>query len=75
MRFPSLTDTDDLVSEPYVRLIRARQNGRMAKPKNFPATAALHATLALSRRNRVIPFESVGECDRAGRIRRAALRT
>ncbi len=63
-RFPSLTDTDDLVQESYVRLIRARQAGGIANPKSYLFTTALHAALDLFRRNKVVSFESVGEFDR-----------
>jgi len=34
-RFPSLTDTDDLVQESYARLLRARQAGCIANPKKL----------------------------------------
>ncbi len=63
-RFPSLTDTDDLVQESYARLLRARQKGGLANPKSYLFTTALHAALDLFRRNQVVAFEHVGEFDR-----------
>lgn len=63
-RFPSLTDTDDLVQESYVRVIRARQKGVIENPKSYLFSTALHAALDLFRRNAVVSFEPVGEFDR-----------
>jgi RNA polymerase sigma-70 factor (ECF subfamily) len=63
-RFPSLTDTDDLVQESYVRVIRARQKGAIENPKSYLFSTALHAALDLFRRNAVVSFEHVGEFDR-----------
>lgn len=63
-KFPSLTDTDDLVQESYVRLIRARQSGGIANPKSYLFTTALNAAVDLFRRNRIVPFDSIRELDR-----------
>jgi RNA polymerase sigma-70 factor (ECF subfamily) len=62
-RFPSLTDTDDLVQESYVRLIRARERGQVRNARNYLFKTALNAALDLLRRNKVVPFEPVGESD------------
>jgi RNA polymerase sigma factor (sigma-70 family) len=63
-RFPSLTDTDDLVQESYARILRARRAGGIENPKSYLFTTALHAALDLFRRNRVVAFEHLGEFDR-----------
>ena len=63
-RFPSLTDTDDLVQESYARLIRARSTGRIENAKSYLFTTALHVAVDLLRRNKTILFEPTGEFDR-----------
>lgn len=63
-RFPSLTDTDDLVQESYIRLLRARQSGQVLNAKNYLFATARHAAIDLVRRDKVISFEHVGEFDR-----------
>ena len=62
-RFPSLTDTDDLVQESYARLIRARENGQVRNAKNYLFKTALNAALDILRRKKVVSFERVGEYD------------
>lgn len=62
-RFPSLTDTDDLVQESYARLIRARANGQVRNAKNYLFKTALNAALDIVRRTKVVSFERVGEYD------------
>lgn len=62
-RFPSLTDTDDLVQESYARLIRARQTGAVQNAKSYLFATALHAALDLFRRGKVASFTHVGEID------------
>ena len=63
-RFPSLTDTDDLVQESYARLIRAREKGRIENTKTYLFATAFNAALDLFRRNKVVPFDAVGDFDR-----------
>lgn len=63
-RFPSLHDTDDLVQESYVRLLRARLSGKVANAKSYLFATAMNAALDLVRRNRVVPFEPVGDFER-----------
>jgi RNA polymerase sigma factor (sigma-70 family) len=60
-RFPSLTDTDDLVQESYARLIRAREKGQVINAKSYLFKTALNAALDILRRKKVISFEGVGE--------------
>jgi RNA polymerase sigma factor (sigma-70 family) len=63
-RFPSITDTDDLVQESYARLIRARETGRIGNAKAYLFATAFNAALDLFRRSRVVPFDAVGDFDR-----------
>ena len=60
-RFPSLTDTDDLVQESYARLIRARERGQVTNAKSYLFKTALNAALDILRRKKVVSFERVGE--------------
>jgi RNA polymerase sigma factor (sigma-70 family) len=64
-RFPSLTDTDDLVQESYARLIRAREKGSVKNTKSYLFTTALNAALDLIRRRKVVSFEHVAETERS----------
>ncbi len=64
-RFPSLTDTDDLVQESYARLIRAREKGPVKNAKSYLFTTALNAALDLIRRRKVVSFEHVAENERS----------
>jgi len=64
-RFPSLTDTDDLVQESYARLIRAREKGQVTNAKSYLFKTALNAALDILRRKKVIFFEGVGEFDQS----------
>jgi RNA polymerase sigma factor (sigma-70 family) len=58
-QFPSLMDPDDLVQESYLRLLRARNAGKIANAKAFLYTTARNVALDLVRRNRVAPTESL----------------
>ena len=64
-RFPSLTDTDDLVQESYARLLRAREKGPVKNTKSYLFTTALNAALDLIRRKKVVSFEHVAETERS----------
>lgn len=62
--FPSLPDIDDLVQESYVRLIRARQEGRVSYVKAFLFTAARNVALDFFRRRKIVsidPAANLGE--------------
>ena len=67
-RFPSLSETDDLVQESYARLIRAQETGRVKNAKTYLFATALHAALDLVRRKKVVSFEYVRELDRLGLV-------
>ncbi len=60
-RFPSLTETDDLVQECYLRLIRARQTGKIENPKGYLFTIAFNAALDFFRRKNIVIIDQVEE--------------
>jgi len=59
--FPSLPDTDDLVQESYLRLIRAREAGKITCAKAYLFTTARNAALDFFRRRQVATIEAVGD--------------
>jgi RNA polymerase sigma-70 factor (ECF subfamily) len=59
--FPSLPDMDDLVQESYVRLIRAREAGKVGHAKAYLFTTARNAALDFFRRRKIVSIESVGD--------------
>lgn len=62
-QFPTLRDTDDLVQESYLKIIRARRSGRIKSVKNYLFGIARNAALSLFRRKRVTHEISVGDFD------------
>lgn len=66
--FPGFPDVDDLVQESYVRLIRARENGRVSYAKAFLFTTARNAALDFFRRRRVVRIESVEDIAKVGAL-------
>jgi RNA polymerase sigma factor (sigma-70 family) len=59
--FPSLPDIDDLVQESYVRLIRAREAGKVGHAKAYLFTTARNAALDFFRRRKNVVIEAVGD--------------
>lgn len=59
--FPSAYDIDDLVQESYVRLIRARQAGRVSYVKAFLFTAARNVALDFFRRRKVVSIDPAAD--------------
>ncbi len=51
-RFPALSDHDDLVQEAYVRLLRARREGRITSAKVFLFTVTRNLAIDMFRRRR-----------------------
>lgn len=54
-RFPALSDYDDLVQEAYVRLLRARREGRVTSAKAFLFTITRNLAIDMFRRQRRVP--------------------
>ena len=59
--FPSLPDVDDVVQESYVRLIRAREAGKVEHAKAYLFTTARNAALDFFRRRKIVSIEAVGD--------------
>ena len=59
--FPSLPDVDDLVQESYIRLIRAREAGKVGHAKAYLFTTARNAALDFFRRRKIVLIEAVGD--------------
>lgn len=59
--FPSLSDVDDIVQESYIRLIRARQDGRVGYAKAYLFTTARNFAHDLFRRHKVVALEPLAE--------------
>lgn len=58
-RFPALTETDDVVQESYVRLLRAHAANRITNAKSLLFTTARNLALDLFRRKQVIAIEPI----------------
>lgn len=61
--FPSIPDVDDIVQETYVRLIRARREGRVNHAKAYIFTTARNFAYDLFRRKRIVSIEGVADLD------------
>jgi RNA polymerase sigma factor (sigma-70 family) len=61
-RFPVLSDHDDLVQEAFIRLLRARRDGRLTCAKAFLFTVARNLAIdTFRRRQRTATHESISE--------------
>lgn len=60
-RFPQLEDVDDLVQDTYLRVFRAKGDGKLNHPKAYLYTTAKNAALDRCRRSRIVAFESMAE--------------
>jgi len=62
-RFAQEEDIEDVMQEAYVRLLRARETGRIASPKAFLFTVARNIALDRHRHRQVIGVESLAETE------------
>lgn len=63
-RFPGISDHDDLVQEAYLRLLRARREGRVTCAKAFLFTITRNLAIDTFRRRRAAIHESIsGDLD------------
>lgn len=60
-KFPFLPDLDDVVQESYLRLIRAREAGKVGYAKAYLFTTARNFALDLFRRREVVTIEGVAD--------------
>ena len=68
VRFPFLSESDDVVQESYVRIIRARQRREVTNTKSYLFMVARNVVVDLFRRNRATPLTSVPETEKAAVI-------
>lgn len=59
--FPRFPDVDDLVQESYVRVLRAKEGGRIRHIKSFLFATARNAALDFFRRRKVVSIDSVAD--------------
>ena len=62
-RFPAQCDVDDIIQEAYVRVLRARENGRIDSPKAFLFTTARNLAFGRMRRPDMRAEESLAEIE------------
>jgi RNA polymerase sigma factor (sigma-70 family) len=62
-KFPRLADVDDVVQESYLKICRARIEGRLHSARGFLFTAARNLALDVFRRRRTAPFDEAGIAD------------
>ncbi|QYM80446.1 sigma-70 family RNA polymerase sigma factor [Horticoccus luteus] len=62
-RFGAGSDVDDIVQEAYMRLWRARQNGKVSAPKAFFFAIARNIALDLARHEQIARMDSLAEID------------
>ncbi|HRE82682.1 MAG TPA: sigma factor, partial [Opitutaceae bacterium] len=55
--FPQLHDVDDVVQESYLKICRARIEGRLNSARGFLFTTARNLALDVFRRSRASPFD------------------
>ncbi len=63
VRFPTLTDIDDLIQETFARILRAQQAGRVRSPKSLLFTTARNTALDQLRRERVARIDHGADID------------
>jgi RNA polymerase sigma factor (sigma-70 family) len=63
VRFPSLTDIDDLVQETFSRILRAHDAGPVRSPKALLFTTARNTAIDLLRRGQVVQIDSLANVE------------
>ena len=64
-KFPTLTDVDDVVQESYLKIVRARLDGRLQSARGFLFTVARNIALDVFRRRRTQMPNGIVENDPA----------
>ena len=62
-RFPTLHDIDDLVQETYVRLFRAKNEGKQGLSRAYLFVVARNAALDVFRRKKAVAIDRLAEID------------
>lgn len=65
VRFPTLTDRDDIVQESYARLLKVERRERITNARSYLFSTARNLALDLFRRRRVAPIISTSEAMRS----------
>ncbi len=60
-KFPQLEDLDDLIQDTYLRIFRAKGEGKLDYPKAYLYTTARNAALDLCRRRNFVKIDSVAD--------------
>lgn len=63
VRFPSLTDVDNLMQETFARILRARNSGHVRSPKALLFTTARNAALDQLRHQHVLRIDSLANIE------------
>lgn len=63
VRFPSLTDIDDLIQETFARILRAQGAGHVRSPKALLFTTARNTAIDLLRREQVVQIEHLANIE------------
>lgn len=61
--FPIITDLDNVVQETFVRVLQARQNGRVDNVRGYLFATARHIALNMMRRRKIVSMESMAEIE------------
>jgi len=62
-RFPSQLDADEVVQEAFLRVLKARETGRVDSPRALLFTAARNLAIDRLRHARIIPMEALTEIE------------
>ena len=68
VKFPQLHDHDDVVQDAYLRLFRAKGDGKLDHPKAYLYTTARNAALDRCRRGRILVFEPIVHGEESARL-------
>jgi RNA polymerase sigma factor (sigma-70 family) len=63
LKFPSLSDVDDLIQESYARLLRAREMGKIRCVRSYFYTTARNVALDFFRHERIIVVTRIAEIE------------
>jgi RNA polymerase sigma-70 factor (ECF subfamily) len=67
-KFPQLHDHDDVVQDAYLRLFRAKGDGKLDHPKAYLYKTARNAALDRCRRGRILAFEPIIDAEESSRL-------
>jgi RNA polymerase sigma-70 factor (ECF subfamily) len=63
VRFPTLTDIDNLIQETFARILRARDAGPVRSPKAFLFATARNTAIDLLRREQIVQLDGSASID------------